>query len=46
MATPVNIENFARAESDRMFAGLQAEAGGVNRLQSTTALPLRSTISR
>ena len=32
MATPVNIENFARAESDRMFAGLQAEAGGVNRL--------------
>jgi len=32
MPTPVNIENFARAETDRMFAGLQADAGGVNRL--------------
>jgi hypothetical protein len=26
----VNVDNFARAESDRMFAGIQRDAGGVN----------------
>jgi hypothetical protein len=25
----VTVENFTRAETDRMFASLQAEAGGV-----------------
>jgi hypothetical protein len=30
MATVVNKDNFVRAESSRMFAGLQAQAGGVN----------------
>jgi len=29
---PVNVDNFARAESDRMFASFVADAGGVNRL--------------
>jgi hypothetical protein len=29
----VNADNFVRAETDRMFAALQAQAGGVNRLQ-------------
>lgn len=27
---PVNVENFGRAETDRMFAAIQAQAGGVN----------------
>jgi hypothetical protein len=31
MATIVNDDNFVRAESNRMFAGIQAQAGGVNR---------------
>jgi hypothetical protein len=31
MSTPVNVDNFARAESDRLFASFVAEAGGVNR---------------
>lgn len=31
MALKVNGDNFARAETDRMFAGIQANAGGVNR---------------
>jgi len=26
----VNVDNFARAETDRMFAGLQHDSGGVN----------------
>jgi len=26
----VNVDNFARAESDRMFGAIQAQAGGVN----------------
>ena len=26
----VNVDNFARAETDRMFAALQQQAGGVN----------------
>jgi hypothetical protein len=29
----VGVDNFVRAESERMFASLQAEAGGVNRLK-------------
>lgn len=28
----VNVDNFARAETDRMFAGLQRDGGGINRL--------------
>jgi hypothetical protein len=27
----VNVDNFVRAETDRMFADLQRDAGGVNR---------------
>ena len=27
----VNVDNFARAETHRMFAGLQRDAGGINR---------------
>src|SRR6476620_2627459 len=30
MPVPVNLDNFVRAETDRMFAALQADAGGVN----------------
>lgn len=30
MAIHVNIDNFARAETDRMFADLQRNAGGIN----------------
>lgn len=33
MSTLVNVDNFVRAETDRMFAALQAQAGGVNRIQ-------------
>jgi hypothetical protein len=29
----VNVENFVRAETDRMFAGLQGDAGGVNQFR-------------
>ena len=29
-SVPVNADNLARAESDRMFAAIQAQAGGVN----------------
>jgi len=32
VAVPVSVENFVRAETDRMFSVLQAQAGGVNRL--------------
>lgn len=31
MSTHVNVDNFVRAESDRMFGDVQREAGGVNR---------------
>jgi len=31
VALPVNVDDFARAETDRMFRDLQAQAGGVNR---------------
>ena len=37
MATTVNVENFVRAETDRMFASLQTEAGGVNVLKHNRA---------
>ena len=37
MALPVTVENFIRAESDRMFASLQTEAGGVNCLKHSRA---------
>lgn len=30
MPVPVNVDNFVRAETDRMFADLQRDAGGVN----------------
>jgi hypothetical protein len=30
MSVIVNVDNFVRAETDRMFAALQGEAGGVN----------------
>ena len=30
--TAVNVTNFERAETDRMFAAIQAQAGGANRL--------------
>jgi hypothetical protein len=30
--TPVNVTNFERAETDRMFAAIQAQAGGTNQL--------------
>jgi hypothetical protein len=29
----VDVDNFARAETDRMFADLQRDAGGINRLR-------------
>ena len=32
MPTAVSVDNFVRAESDRMFASFAADAGGVNRL--------------
>ncbi|WP_062202063.1 DUF1214 domain-containing protein [Demequina salsinemoris] len=32
MSVHVNIDNFVRAESDRMLVALQRQAGGVNRL--------------
>ncbi len=37
MPVTVTVDNFVRAESDRMFASFQAEAGGVNRLQHRRA---------
>jgi hypothetical protein len=30
MSTAVNVDNFVRAETDRMFADLQRDAGGIN----------------
>jgi hypothetical protein len=33
VAVSVSVENFIRAETDRMFSVLQAQAGGVNRLK-------------
>ena len=37
MGELVNVDNFARAETDRMFAALQRDAGGVNRLSHNRA---------
>jgi hypothetical protein len=37
MSVPVTVETFARAETDRMFASLQAQAGGVNRFEHNRA---------
>ena len=37
MTIKVNVDNFARAETDRMFADLQREAGGVNRFRHNRA---------
>jgi len=31
VAIRVDVDNFVRAETDRMFAGLQVQAGGINR---------------
>jgi len=44
----VNVDNFARAETDRMFAGLQHDAGGVNILSHNRApVPVdRQTVIR
>ena len=44
MAELVTGANFVRAETERMFASLQAEAGGVNRLLHHRA-PAPSTTS-
>ena len=30
VSTAVNVDNFVRAETDRMFSDLQRDAGGVN----------------
>ena len=37
MTVPVTVENFVRAETDRMFAALQVDAGGVNTLHPRRA---------
>ncbi|HEX5945737.1 MAG TPA: DUF1214 domain-containing protein [Acidimicrobiales bacterium] len=37
MGIIVNVDNFARAETDRMFAGLQRDAGAVNVLSHNRA---------
>jgi hypothetical protein len=37
VAVPVTVENFVRAETDRMFSVLQAQAGGANRLEHNRA---------
>lgn len=44
----VNVDNFARAETDRMFIGIQANAGGVNRFEhNRTATPVdKQTVIR
>jgi hypothetical protein len=33
VATHVNVDNFVRAETDRMFADIQRDAGGINRFR-------------
>jgi hypothetical protein len=37
VAVPVTVDSFVRAETDRMFAALQADAGGVNQLHHNRA---------
>jgi hypothetical protein len=47
MATVVSDENFVRAESNRMFAGIQSAAGGVNQwdhLRAPTAIDEQTVI--
>src|SRR3989337_682318 len=47
MATEVSDENFVRAESNRMFAGIQSAAGGVNQwdhLRAPTAIDKQTVI--
>jgi hypothetical protein len=48
MSEHVSVDNFPRAETDRMFAALQGEAGGVNVLShSRTPTPIeRQTVIR
>jgi hypothetical protein len=45
---PVNVDNFVRAETDRMFADLQRDSGGVNVLRhNREAAPIdRQTVIR
>ena len=45
MSVSVNVENFVRAETERMFLSTQAEARGVNRFRHNRK-PTRSSISR
>jgi len=43
VAVAVTVENFTRAETDRMFSVLQAEAGGVNRVKhNRTPTPIEN----
>jgi len=37
METFVNVDNFVRAETDRMFSDIQRDAGGVNRFRHNRA---------
>jgi len=37
VTVPVSVENFVRAETNRMFSVLQAQAGGVDRLRHNRA---------
>ncbi len=37
MSVPVTVENFVRAETDRMFAAMQKDAGGMNRFHHLRA---------
>jgi hypothetical protein len=37
VSVPVTVDNFIRAETDRMFASVLADAGGVNRLNHNRA---------
>jgi hypothetical protein len=39
----VDVDDFVRAETHRMFAGLVAEGGGMNRLPGTSGNQPRST---
>ena len=45
-ATKVNVDNFVRAETDRMFAATQGQAGGPNRFMHNRDARCRSTTSR
>jgi hypothetical protein len=37
MSVLVTVENFVRAETDRMFSVLHADAGGVNQVKQSRA---------